>query len=229
MDAPPRSAEERPEFMKLLGLLPPYCQEDIHKAYRDRAVIMHPDRGGSPQDFLQLQDAYQQAQQYIERSLLNRDWLARHVEPYIRQQELIDEIHRRRGEVRVEKVGWAQDSLGDYATLLERICGLDLSQMSDADGMLKFLSAYRLDLQCVTEIDLSGSDLTDIGLAQIAAMQILRLKRLNLARTQVSAQALKSVRISPYLDWLNLGGIRTGWLNRLALRRNYPKAAIHYS
>src|SRR5262249_59117398 len=107
-----------------------------------------------------LQEAYRQAQQYIERSLLNRDWLARHVEPYVRQQELVDEIRRRGGEPRIEKIGWAQTSLGDYAALLERICALDLHGMSDADGLFDSLTRCAEDLQAVTESDLAGSELT---------------------------------------------------------------------
>ena len=38
--------------MIVLGLLPPYSLDDVHKAYKAKALIAHPDRGGAAADFL---------------------------------------------------------------------------------------------------------------------------------------------------------------------------------
>ena len=56
-DTPPG----RPDFMIALGLLPPYTVEDVKRAYFDRALSAHPDRGGSAEEFIKLHEAYTQA------------------------------------------------------------------------------------------------------------------------------------------------------------------------
>src|SRR4029079_17625433 len=58
------SPQNRPEFMVTLGLLPPYSAEDIKAAYFEKARAAHPDLGGTAQDFIRLQDAYQKAVEY---------------------------------------------------------------------------------------------------------------------------------------------------------------------
>ena len=50
--------------MVTLGLLPPYSAEDIKAAYFEKARAAHPDLGGTAQDFIRLQDAYQKAVEY---------------------------------------------------------------------------------------------------------------------------------------------------------------------
>ena len=47
--------KQRPEFMVRLGLSPPYAEEDVKAAYRVQAKRVHPDHGGSAQDFHALQ------------------------------------------------------------------------------------------------------------------------------------------------------------------------------
>ena len=44
----------------LLGIRAPCTLDDIKAAYRRRAMEVHPDRGGSPGDFLAVEDAYRQ-------------------------------------------------------------------------------------------------------------------------------------------------------------------------
>jgi len=45
------SRDQRPEFMVRLGLAPPYTVEDVKAAYRDQTKRVHPDHGGSAQEF----------------------------------------------------------------------------------------------------------------------------------------------------------------------------------
>ena len=42
-NAPTR--DERPEFMAILGLLPPYSREDVKRAYLAKVRTAHPDHG----------------------------------------------------------------------------------------------------------------------------------------------------------------------------------------
>ena len=41
-----------------LGLTPPVSREEIKAGYRDKAKAMHPDRGGSDEQFCKLTEAY---------------------------------------------------------------------------------------------------------------------------------------------------------------------------
>ena len=48
------------EFYDILGLQKGKCSEkDIKKAYREKAMKMHPDRGGDTEEFKKLAEAYE--------------------------------------------------------------------------------------------------------------------------------------------------------------------------
>ncbi len=222
----PDAAEEfvRPDFMVQLGLLPPYAAEDVHKAYKACALKAHPDRGGSKEEFVKLQEAYGQAQEYVKFSEGRRHWLANQVEPYLRQQEVIQEVENRRGTVHVEKVDWMQRSFGDFATLTERLREIELCDSPDGDDFLKFLAGQGEQLRFLTRLNLSGSRVTDAGLIQLRHFR--GLQRLNLARTSISKTGLAVLKALPDLEWLNVGGTAVGWFGRWSLGRRFPQIEI---
>ena len=207
--------------MVLLGLLPPYSADDVHKAYKARALVVHPDRGGSQADFLKLQDSYEQAQEYVRFREGRRHWMANQVEPYLQQQEIIQEVERRQGNVEVEQVKWMQKSFGDFATLADKLRSIDLRGSDDADGFLQFLIDRGSHLRFLTILDLSGSQVSDAGLRLLRHLPALH--RVNLARTKVSAsglqQALGDLRD---LEWVNVGGTSIGRWSRWKLQRRFP-------
>jgi hypothetical protein len=57
-----------PPCLAALGLSIPFTEQELLEAYRDRVKQAHPDRGGSPDAFLQLQRHFEEA-----RSLLGAD------------------------------------------------------------------------------------------------------------------------------------------------------------
>jgi len=55
-----------PRFVETLELPIPFTVEDIKNAYRRKAKQAHPDSGGSMDDFIALQESYQQALSFFE-------------------------------------------------------------------------------------------------------------------------------------------------------------------
>lgn len=212
--------DTRPEFMIFLELLPPYTLDDVHKAYKVRALALHPDRGGATADFLKLQDCYAQAQEYVNFQEGRRHWLATQVEPYLRQQEIVAEIERRGGSAEVEGLGWMQRSFGDFAALAERLRGIRLRDSPGGDEFLKYLAENASQMRYLRYLDLAGSAVTDAGLAHLTTLR--ELARINLAGTRVTANGLKVLAGLPQLEWINVAGVPVGWWARLQLRRILP-------
>jgi len=52
--------------LKLLGLQPPYTAQEAEQAFREAAKAAHPDHGGDPRAFVELQTAYEQALALLE-------------------------------------------------------------------------------------------------------------------------------------------------------------------
>ena len=220
----PSPVDERPVCMQILGLLPPYSLDDIHKAYKAQAGAAHPDKGGSPEQFFKIQEAYEQAQEYLKFRQGRRQWMANLVEPYVKQQEVVEQIRRRHGDVEIERIDWMQHSFGDFALLTERLRRIEFRDMANTDEFLNFLVGYNEDLRYLNELDLAGSDLTDGGLSTIVRFQSLR--RLNLARTRITARGLVVIGTLPDLAWINLSGISLNWWDRRSLRRWIPRAEL---
>lgn len=218
------TAEQRPEYMQILGLLPPYSLDDIHKAYKARAAAAHPDKGGSRDEFLKIQEAYDRAKKHMEFRQGRREWMANLVEPYAKQQEVVDEVRQRQGDVEIEKIDWMQHSFGDFATLTDRLRRIDLRKTADADGFLKFLVGYQQHLRFLDELDLAGSDVTDAGLMHI--VKVKTLKRLNLAKTRITISGLEDIGQLSELTWINLAGLSFNWLDRRRIRKHIPHAEV---
>ena len=63
-DAPPRprlAVQSKPSVWQTLGLTPQATLPEIKRAYRERALQAHPDRGGTDEGFRALHSAYESA------------------------------------------------------------------------------------------------------------------------------------------------------------------------
>src|SRR5687768_6720845 len=94
--------ETRPEFMATLGLSPPYALEDVKQAYRDKARATHPDRGGSAAAFQAVQEAFEQAQAYLEFREDRRAWIAGKMDRYAAVQRALERLRRLGATVEVQ-------------------------------------------------------------------------------------------------------------------------------
>jgi hypothetical protein len=60
-DLPAWVRRDTPRCIQALGLRCPCTADDVLAAYRQRVKQLHPDRGGNRQDFLKLQQHFEQA------------------------------------------------------------------------------------------------------------------------------------------------------------------------
>jgi Leucine-rich repeat (LRR) protein len=220
------STADRPEFMAVLGLLPPYTAEDVRMAYRERAKQLHPDHGGSVEEFKSLQEAYDRALEYTKFHTGRRQWLADQVERYIHQQDLIVEVRQWGGEVEIEEINWLKNSIGDdFATLADRLRGIRLQNLHDAGSFFHQLAAHRPALEFLLRLDLAGGPITDECLTRMPGLPLL--ERLDLSGTQVTDAGLaRAIKALPNLRWLNVADTQLGWWRRWRLGRKFPKIRI---
>ncbi len=54
-----------PSWAAVLGVTPPFSVERIRDAYRTRSKTLHPDVGGNQAEFVRLQAAYEEAQEFL--------------------------------------------------------------------------------------------------------------------------------------------------------------------
>jgi hypothetical protein len=142
-----------------------------------------------------------------------RNWIAGHVDFYMRQREATDAIQRLGGQSEFEEVEWLRQSLGDFALLAERMRVLRLANTAADDAFVEFLAETPSRTPYLLELDLSGTRITDRGLQALTAFQILQ--RLDLSGTQVTRHGLASiVEELPALEHVGLSGTAVGWFAR---------------
>ena len=190
-----------PEFLARLGLAPPYSVDDVKEAYRAKVKMAHPDVGGSAAEFGKIQEAYEQALEYVRFRSNRMTWLSSHVEQYAVQQEFIAQIEQQGGGAEVEPVDWLKKSFGaDFAQLVSRVIGLRLSSPQFGDDTIAHLLSERQMFENLHWLDLSGSRTTDRGAALLVSFR--RLRRLDLRGTTVGKQAGELVGLLPNLTWI---------------------------
>lgn len=217
--------EDRPDFMVLLGLAPPYDVETVKQAYLEKARQAHPDRGGKQADFVRLQEAFERATQFAEFKASRLRWLGAQVERYARQERFVAELRGLGAQVETERIDWLRHSFGDdFAQVAERVVAISLNGPRFGDDSAVLLASAAEELTGLATLDFSGSQLTDHGVERLAALSGLR--KLNLSRTAVTNAGLASLARLTSLHQLGLYGTRTNWWGRWRLRRALKHVVI---
>lgn len=217
--------DERPEFLEMLGLLPPVSLDDVEQAFRLKVRAAHPDTGGSQAAFLALQHAYEQAKHYAEYFTSRRQWLGAQTDRYLHQQTVLDELTRRGGQFELEHLDWLDRELGaDFAQLLDRVAEIRWTGPDVGDWELAFLSDYAEVFSSVTRLDLSNSAITDEAIGHLARLP--GLIRLDISGTPITHHGLEVLESLTSLQWLNIENTKVGAIRTLRLRHSYPQVEI---
>jgi hypothetical protein len=215
---------QRPEFMLVLGLLPPYTLEDVREAYRQKAFAAHPDRGGDAAEFNRLSEAYDRAIEYVTLQGDRRAWIAAQVECHLAQEEAAAEVRRRGGQVEYENMAWVKATWGEgFELLADRLRSIRARGLADGDAFLTFLSGRHLPY--LSGLDLANSRVTDSGLRHLAGFSVLQW--LDLSGTDVTLAGVReALGHVAALAYLNVKGTRIGWLGRRSLAKQFPRLRV---
>jgi len=205
------SADGRPEFLVVLGLLLPCGPEDVEQAYRAKSKSAHPDAGGSHEEFVKLNRAYEQAKEYAQFFASRRKWIGAAVDRYIRQETLLAELTRKGGAYELEPLAWLRGEVGDdFAQLLDRVVTIRWTGSKVGDDQLQWLASHQEELSELRTLDLAGSRVSDRGLQSL--LSLAELARLNLRDSAISSHGLVSLAALPNLESIDARGIDLGWL-----------------
>jgi hypothetical protein len=198
--------------------MPPVTLEDVKQAYLVRAREAHPDRGGSQEQFVRVQQAFDEANEFVKFKANKLEWLASKIDAYSQQQEVVTETIERGGDVVMEEADWLRKSFGDdFGHVADKLVAVRLAN-ERADDVFCILLGFRAEsLQDLARLDLAGGTLTDEGLLQLKAIKNLR--HLDLRGTQVGRLAGEIPGWFERLEFLGLPKGSLGMLARLAMPR----------
>ena len=219
MNAPAKPADNQPpECITILGLLPPVTLEDVKQAYLAKARTMHPDRGGDPEQFVRLQKAFEDANEYVKFKAGKIEWLASKIDAYAQQQEVVTAAIERGGEARMEEADWLRKSFGDdFGHVADKLVEVRV-RGAGADDLFAILLGFRAEsLKDLAVLDLAGGPLTDEGLLQLKNLKNLR--SLDLRGTAVGKLAAEIPQWFEQLEFLGLPKGAVGLLTRLGMPR----------
>ena len=212
-----------PSFLTVLGLRPPVTLEDVKQAYLAKAMTLHPDRGGDPRQFMLLQKAFDEANEFVRFKAGKLEWLASKIEAYSQQQEVVTETIERGGEVEMEEADWLRKSFGDdFGHVADKLVSVKLRGPA-ADDVFAVLLGFRAEsLQDLAALDLSGGRLTDEGLLQLKGLKNLR--SLDLRGTAVGKLAAEAAQWFEQLEFLGLPAGAVGFFSRMTMPRRVKLA-----
>lgn len=212
-----------PRCLTVLGLLPPVTAEDVKQAYLAKAKSMHPDRGGDPAEFVLLQKAFDEANEFVQFKAGKLEWLASKIDAYAQQQDVVSETIDRGGEVEMEETDWLRKSFGeDFGHVADKLISVRL-RGARADDVFAILLGFRADsLKDMTVLDLAGGSLTDEGLLQLKGLKNLR--SLDLRGTAVGKLAAEVPSWFPQLEFLGLPAGSVGLFSRMSMPRRVKLA-----
>jgi len=209
---PKENPFDRPEYMELLGLSPPYALEDVKKAYLDRVMQVHPDHGGSREAFAELQQAFEQATKHLELRIDRRQWIAEQVDSYVVMQDIVDVLDRLGAVVTTNAIEWLEQSFGEFAQLTEAILAVRLENSPEGDALIEALVQDPTILGGMTCLELPGCTLSDESVLKLG--KIKNLRQIDLCRTTVTKKCLDLIGQLPELQELRLEKTRVGWWQR---------------
>ncbi len=220
------SSNQRPAFLTTLGLLPPVSEEDVKQAYLVKVRQAHPDHGGSADEFIRIQQAYERALEYVRFKAGRRQWLARWIDNYAEQESVMDEIRRMGGQPTVETCDWVEEEVGpDFATVLDKLIGIRLEGSEVDDRFVSRFAQWHRPLAALRTLELVDTQISSAGAGYLTGLTSLR--RLDLSGSSVGPRGAEALIESlPRLEWIGLRGTRVGLLDRLRLRWRHPRLTI---
>lgn len=202
--------------MIALGLNPPYASEDVQAAYLDKAKSAHPDRGGTAAEFDALHQAYEQAKQFLEFRSDRRGWIARAMDAYVAEQQLIARLEALGAEVTTNAIEWLKRSFGDFAQLTEMITEIRFAN-ADAALLLQELKENTAQLLSLQKLELPGCQMSDADVIHLKPFN--QLRHLDLSNTPVGNDALLVLDFLPALETLVTDGTQIGWFANWRVQR----------
>ncbi|MCE9631008.1 MAG: hypothetical protein K8S94_09905 [Planctomycetia bacterium] len=221
--SPPLPDSGHPECLAILGLRPPLTLEDVKQAYLAKALKAHPDRGGDPQEFIRLQKAFDEANDFVKFKASKLEWLASKIEAYAQQQEVATETIERGGSIEMEEADWLRKSFGeDFGHVADKLVAVRLGN-GRADDVFAILLGFRAEsLKDLAVLDLSQGPLTDEGLLQLKELKNLR--QLDLRGTQIGKLAAEIPGWFEHLEFLGLPKGALGMFARMTMPRRVKLA-----
>src|SRR5688572_19861985 len=120
-------ASQRPSFMELLHLLPPYTVQDVVQSYKERTQQIGAEDESDPQAVQKLQSAYERALDHARFQESRRQWLGGRIEVFQERQRLVAEIEAAGGTVALQSPdSYLYEYGSDFAEVLRKLVGVHL-------------------------------------------------------------------------------------------------------
>jgi hypothetical protein len=219
------AARQRPKYMEVLRLLPPYTVADVTRAFEERVQEARASAGGDAGTIESLQAARDQALDHARFQESRRTWLGARVELFQQRQDLISQIETAGGVCALQPPdAYVYEYGEDFAWVLCKLISVSLTGPHVSDASLVWLRAANPALAEIRFLDLSSSRISDQSLQPMAVLSGLRCA--NLRDTSISAKGLDALSSLKELEWLHLGGTSVGALARRRIRKSNPRLTI---
>ena len=196
--------------LERLGLSLPVTQADVKQAYFAKARDVHPDHGGTAEQFIEVQRAFEEAMTYAAERGKRLPWLGAQMPLYIDQLTAVERIEGWGGRAVIKSLDWLEDTVGeDFALLADQLSEIDLSATEVGDAELEQLGEEVDSLPYVQTLNLSGLAISDAGYD--ALPRLTGLRHVNLHGTRTTAALHKRLAAQPGMERVEADG----WLKRL--------------
>ncbi len=216
--------DARPPFMMVLGLLPPYTINDVKQAYMDKVKMAHPDHGGKVAEFRRIQEAYEQAQEFLAIQTDRRSWIANQMDRYVAQQDLERRLRELGAKLDIRYTEWLQKSFGDFAELTATIESMELVDTPVGNAAVLLLVENKASLSRLKRLVLAGCGVTDENALRLSAFPLLH--HLDLSRNPITNQVVPLATALPHLQTFHVEGTSMGWWGRFKLTRVMSKRQV---
>lgn len=214
----------RPEFLVKLGVMLPCTPDDVKQAYLVKVRSVHPDRGGTQEQFIEVQQAFERATEYAHFLSGRRKWLGAQIERYAEQEEAVAAMRAAGAVVEYEHKDWLSREIGeDFAQVLDVVVKIRWTGPRVGDEQIAFLVDRRDVFKALRSLNLSLSNVTDEGVLTLATFP--NLDELVLQETGVTHHAL-ALLDSLSLSRLDIRGAKVGGFRLMFIRRNHPDVEI---
>lgn len=220
-----RTDTGRPACMQILGILPPYTLQDVKYAYLEKVRTVHPDVGGNQTEFLALQEAFEQAKDYVEFRASRMRWLASQMDRYVAQSEVVERIEAIGGRVTLQSIDWLRRAFGDdFAQVTETVTSADVAGTRADDGLARMLAEECSTLYQLRRLDLRGTRISNTGLASLRVYN--SLTDLDIRDTKVQLDAMHVASWFPKLVRLGIDRRKVSLVGRFKLYWRRPRLRL---